>query len=81
MVDLVKTKNMDCLEFWIELILCWCLLAYIAYVYDIEMECKKTIWSEKSACSSEKELENLLLVNDDNKCEVINLKYHICRME
>lgn len=37
---------------------------------------KKTMWSDKSAFSSEKELENLLLVNDDNKCEVRNLKYY-----
>ena len=53
--------------------------AYIAYVYNIiniEMGYKKTMWSDKSAFSSEKELENLLLVNDDNKCEVRNLKYY-----
>ena len=37
---------------------------------------KKTMLSDKSAFSSEKELENLLLVNDDNKCEVRNLKYY-----
>ena len=37
------------------------------------------MWSDKSAFSSEKELENLLLVNDDNKCEVRNLKYYNSR--
>ena len=58
-----------------------CLHGLRLWVYDIEMECKKTIWRDKSSSSSEKELENLLLVNDDNKCEVRNLKYHICRMK
>ena len=57
------------------------LLTFISNIIKIEMGYKKTMWSDKSAFSSEKELENLLLVNDDNKCEVRNLKYYLCRMD